>query len=174
MQYQHLDSKGEEFLTGCLLNAALFFLFFPPSLKICALFLVFLSVLEVSDLNRWPPIANQDHALALGSRDLGRKGTKAKSRRGVFPRLGWKVGLGSHRDTGRGRRGRDGWGGEIYFCSLALGPVRRPMYQKDHRVRDEPVGRFMAEFSTWETWVMLGRFGEMANVKNALQMNLCP
>lgn len=58
---------------------------------------------------------------------------------------------GSHRDTGKGRRGREGLGGEIYFCSLAPGPVRRPMYQKDHHVRDEPVGRFMAECSTQET-----------------------
>lgn len=49
------------------------------------------------------------------------------------------------------------------------------MYQKDHRVRDEPVGRFMAERSTQETWVIFGRFGEMANVKTALKkINMCP
>ncbi len=43
------------------------------------------------------------------------------------------------------------------------------MYQKDHRIWDEPVGRFMAECSTQETWVIFGRFGEMPNVKTALK-----
>lgn len=113
-------------LTGCLLNAAVFF--FSP-LSQSALFLVFLSILEVYTFTGDHPLQTGT-MLALGSRDLGSKGAKAKSRRGVFPWMGWKVWLrlGSHRDTGKARRG--GYGREIYFCSLAPGPVSRPMYQK--------------------------------------------
>lgn len=111
MQYEHLDSKREAFLTGCLFNAVRFFFF--SFLEMCALFLVFLSMLEVYNFTGDHPM-QPGTMLALGSRDLGCKGTEAKSRRGVFPRLGWKVRLRlgesqGHRDRekreGRVRRG---------------------------------------------------------------------
>lgn len=142
MQYEHLDSKERIFLTGCLLNAVFFF---QHSESVCFRALQYLC--ESPQLYCGHPLQPGTMS-ALGSRDLGHKAAKAKSRRGVFPRPGWKVRLklGSHGDTGIGRGGRQGKEREIYFCSLAARPVRRPMYQKDHRIWDEPVNRYTVQY----------------------------
>lgn len=65
-------------------------LYFFSSLKLYALFLVFPSLLEDKTCTSGHPLQTGT-MLAQGSRDLGSKRAKAKSRRGVFPWLWWKV-----------------------------------------------------------------------------------
>lgn len=84
--------------------------FFPSlSPNVCSLSCIFQCAGSLH-LYRWPPIAKQDHASSGVQRLRPQKELKPKAAGEYFHGWGWKVRLrlGSHRDTGEGRRGREG------------------------------------------------------------------
>lgn len=136
-----------------------FFFLYPPLTK-CALSFLYFSVCWKST-----PLPVTTHCktwttLALGSRDLGSNGVKAKSRRGVFPRLGWKVWLrlGSHGDTGKERRGGKGKEGKCISGLMLLGQSAGPCIKK------------RPPHSRWAHWQMYGRKHNAGDLSNRGQI----
>lgn len=144
----------------------------PYFLKMCALFLVVLSMLKVYNFTGDHPL-QPGTTLALGSRDLGRKGTKAKSRRGVFPRLGWKVRLrlGSHGDTGERER-REGRvrRGNLFLFSCSWASPQAHVSKRPPRLRwaSRPIHDRMLNrrdlYNLWQIWLN-GKFKDCFKMK---------
>lgn len=147
--------------------------FFFPSLSpnVCSLSCIFQCAGSLH-LYRWPPIAKQDHASSGVQRFRPQKELKPKAAGEYFHGWGWKVRLrlGSHRDTeerekreGRVRRGN------LFLFSCSWASTAGPCIKKTTAFEMSPYRPRHGRMLNTTTWVIFGRFGEMANVKSALK-----